>query len=67
MKCLNCNTHMGCGCQKRVAKDGKGCCTKCVEAYNKSLAEKPKPQSLNNELKPGENLAPIINNVQFKR
>ena len=58
---------MGCGCQKRAAKDGKACCTKCVDAYNKSLLEKPKPQNLTNNLNGAENLKPIVTNVQLKR
>jgi len=65
MKCLNCNTSMGCGCQKRVAKDGKPCCTKCVEAYNKSLIPTVPLANLN-KLTP-QTLAPIVNNVQFNK
>lgn len=59
---------MGCGCQKRVAKDGKQCCTKCVEAYNKNLeAAKKAPQNLTNNVVPKDNIAPVINNVQFNK
>ena len=36
-KCSNCGTRITCGCQKRVAKDGTSCCTKCVGQYNKSI------------------------------
>jgi hypothetical protein len=32
-KCSNCGTRITCGCQKRVAKDGTSCCTKCVSKY----------------------------------
>lgn len=33
-KCANCGIPLSCGCQKRVAKDGKSCCQKCVAAYD---------------------------------
>jgi len=36
-KCNNCGATIGCGCQKRKAKDGTSCCVKCVDAYNKKL------------------------------
>lgn len=39
-KCKNCGTKITCGCQKRVAKDGTSCCTKCVSTYNNSLNSK---------------------------
>lgn len=30
MKCPNCNSKMGCSCQKRVTAKGKIGCTKCI-------------------------------------
>jgi len=60
MKCSNCGVHLGCGCQKRAAKDGKACCTKCVDAYNSTLGASPKsPQS--------KGVAPIINKVEYRK
>jgi hypothetical protein len=37
MKCANCGSKLSCGCQKRVAKDGKACCSNCVGKYNTQL------------------------------
>jgi len=59
MKCSNCGVHLGCGCQKRAARDGKACCTKCVEAYNSTLAP-----PANNQTK---GVAPIINKVEYRK
>jgi hypothetical protein len=42
MKCQNCNAKLSCGCKKRVAKDGKSCCSSCVKAYNDKLETAPK-------------------------
>ena len=33
MNCLNCGTKLSCGCQKRVATDGKNTCSICLPAY----------------------------------
>ena len=35
--CLNCGTKLGCGCQKRVASDGKSVCATCLGKYEQSL------------------------------
>lgn len=35
--CANCKSKLGCSCQKRVASDGKSCCTKCLQAYEKQI------------------------------
>jgi len=35
--CLNCKTKLGCGCQKRVASDGKSVCATCLGKYEQSL------------------------------
>lgn len=37
MKCSNCNATLSCGCQKRIALDGTGCCTSCISLYEKKL------------------------------
>jgi hypothetical protein len=42
MKCPNCGTNLTCGCQKRVTKEGKTMCTKCIHAPNKQTAEPKK-------------------------
>jgi hypothetical protein len=38
-QCLNCKTKLSCGCQKRVAKDGKQVCSNCVTKYNSTLLQ----------------------------
>jgi hypothetical protein len=38
--CLNCNTKLSCGCQKRTASDGKQTCSKCLASYEKTLRDK---------------------------
>ena len=43
MNCPNCKSALSCGCQKRVASDGKQVCSSCLPAYeNKLKAEKEK-------------------------
>ena len=42
MKCQNCNSPISCGCQKRVASDGKQVCSSCLDAYERSLKVKNK-------------------------
>lgn len=37
MNCPNCNTKMSCGCQKRVATDGKTVCSSCQGSYEAKL------------------------------
>lgn len=32
--CPNCGSRITCGCQRRVAKDGTKCCSKCVTTVN---------------------------------
>lgn len=39
-KCPNCSANITCGCQRRVASDGKSVCTNCQAIYEKKLAEK---------------------------
>lgn len=40
--CLNCGTKLSCGCQKRVASDGKSVCGTCLNTYEASLKNAPK-------------------------
>lgn len=37
MKCPNCNATLSCGCQRRTASDGTGCCSSCITLYEKKL------------------------------
>ncbi len=43
MNCPNCNSQLSCGCQKKLASDGKTVCTKCILAYEKKLATLKQP------------------------
>ena len=36
MTCANCGTKLTCGCQKRVAANGKQCCQTCVASCNQA-------------------------------
>ncbi len=36
-KCKNCGVNLGCSCKVRIAKDGKECCTTCIDKYNTSI------------------------------
>jgi hypothetical protein len=47
-KCLNCDSQITCGCQRRHATDGKLVCTKCIADYEKKLAELKQANSNNN-------------------
>lgn len=37
MICLNCNTKLSCGCQKKTAVDGKQVCASCIQGYEAKL------------------------------
>lgn len=37
MNCLNCGGRLTCGCQKKVASDGKQVCSQCKDSYEKKL------------------------------
>lgn len=37
MTCLNCNAKLSCGCQKKVATDGKQVCSSCLTSYQKKI------------------------------
>lgn len=71
MNCSNCKAQLTCGCQKRVAADGKACCSTCVNKYNESLKNKPvnetveKPKTSEAAVKPAsapttESIAPVV-------
>jgi len=42
MKCANCGATLSCGCQKRVSKDGKQVCSKCIHSYEAKKQEAKK-------------------------
>lgn len=44
MNCPNCGSVLSCGCQRRVASDGKQCCSSCVTRYNISISTQPVSQ-----------------------
>ena len=37
MKCQNCGSKLSCGCQQKIASNGKSCCNNCIVAYENSL------------------------------
>jgi hypothetical protein len=39
MNCLNCNSKITCGCQKRIASNGKQVCVNCLTSYENKLKE----------------------------
>jgi hypothetical protein len=45
MNCPNCKSPITCGCQKRVASDGKQVCTKCLEKHEAKLKEEKDKKS----------------------
>lgn len=48
MNCPNCNAKISCGCQKRVASDGKSVCTTCVNKYEEVLKKQKEDLNKNN-------------------
>jgi hypothetical protein len=38
--CSNCNRNLSCGCQKKVASDGKSACGTCITQYESNLTKK---------------------------
>lgn len=36
--CPNCGATITCGCQDRVASNGKQCCSNCVALYEQQIA-----------------------------
>ena len=37
MNCPNCGAKLTCGCQKKVASDGKQVCSNCLSLYEQML------------------------------
>lgn len=37
MNCPNCDKKLTCGCQKKVASNGKPVCTNCLSSYEAKL------------------------------
>jgi protein-arginine kinase activator protein McsA len=37
MNCQNCGHKLTCGCQKKIASNGKAVCANCIAAYENSL------------------------------
>lgn len=35
--CTNCQSTLSCGCQQRIASDGKQVCANCLAAYEKRI------------------------------
>lgn len=58
--CQNCGVALSCGCQKRVASDGKSVCGSCVAKYEKGLLTNPQIP------KPPVSTAPTNVNVFYK-
>ena len=44
MTCANCGAKLTCGCQKRVAANGKQCCASCVTKCNQNAGNSLTPQ-----------------------
>lgn len=61
--CQNCGTKMGCSCQRRVATDGKSCCSTCISAYEVNLKNKNIALT---QPKPNNSTAPTNVNVFYK-
>jgi len=48
MNCLNCNAKLTCGCQKRVASDGKSVCSNCISFHEQALKKQKEELNKNN-------------------
>lgn len=60
MNCQNCQSKLSCGCQKRIATDGKEVCSSCVTTYENSLIRKK--QAVDEQLKIAAMNAALQNN-----
>ena len=60
MNCQNCQSKLSCGCQKRIATDGKEVCSSCVTTYENSLIRKK--QAVDEQLKLAAMNAALQNN-----
>lgn len=47
MKCLNCSRQLTCGCQKKIASNGKWVCSSCIQSYEEGLKAAKEKRSLN--------------------
>jgi hypothetical protein len=47
--CLNCGSPISCGCQRRVASDGKKVCNNCIQLYEKMLKDSAQQKTKKNE------------------
>ena len=70
MNCPNCGKALKCGCEKRVASDGKQVCTSCMPAYEINL-NKPKAQAAVNDFVPvlndnSDQVDPVVNGLEIK-
>lgn len=45
MNCSNCNAKLSCGCQQRVASDGRKVCSSCITNYENKLKLDATPPS----------------------
>lgn len=58
--CQNCGVTFSCGCQVRIASDGKSCCNNCVSSYEIQINS-----SKNNVLSSVNNTAPVITEITY--
>ena len=45
MKCQNCGNKLTCGCQQKIATNGKSVCANCITAYEQSLRPNSTPDN----------------------
>lgn len=45
--CTNCGASITCGCQERVASDGKKICSNCIALYEQQLVQARASLNLN--------------------
>jgi hypothetical protein len=62
-RCSNCGSELKCGCQKRVASDGKQCCTTCIGPYEASI-NAPTQNDFVNPPADHNGTAPVIQHVE---
>lgn len=67
MTCQNCGATHGCGCQQRVASDGKICCSTCIQSYEMSKGKgQPSPQNYQGSpIQNNSSIAPVVNSIIF--
>jgi hypothetical protein len=62
MTCQNCGSKLSCGCQKRIATDGREVCSSCVANYESMLNAKKLSVEQEQALKLAAMRAAIENN-----